>query len=344
MSTLRCRFDAFATTKIQCQGSNTIIKHIDCFGELNESDPNTMCRFWNVLQHNPFDFTRTTILDLSNLKMGDLHFYYLLSGMKLPSLQSFTACSNNLTNTSIALLCQKDTWPSTLQFLDLGKNLFTDTGFILLINFLSKIECTHPNINTLILRGNKFKDCLYHPSVLEFFNYNSFLQRVDLRQCELSYPSLEYFFEHIALNTTLRTFLIKSDIIQDVFCMLSLNRSSFFSRNTTLLHLTMPNSFSLDCNLSNDLFFPKKKKFNFIFNEGLISDHFRTIHQRLGAAFFHPNQIEPYLFTNHPFYTTLMSLFLCNDALPRHLRLPTHLLIFILSFMRPASYPFTFKI
>ena len=346
--TLRCKFEVHQRTTITFLSQPIKnIKTIECCGELHAYDPLAMRGFCNILRHSPYSFDWTTMLDISHLKMGDLHFHYLLAGIKLmPMLQAFIARSNKLTDTSMVLFCQK--WPMTLQFLDLGNNLLTDTGFILLIDFLSKMARDHeftphsPNINTLILRGNKFKDCLDHPAVIEFFQSNTFLQRVDLRECELCYNGLECFIGHIARNTVLRTFLVKPAIIQSVLDTLYICKkmSPFFQENTSLAHVSMPKPLSLNpATLSNYLFSTSRTSFDYMFNPNLsLPPHFHNILRREAIKFFHPNQFEPYLFTGHPFYTMLMTVLLCNDALPR--RLPTHLLLNILSFLRPATYPF----
>lgn len=276
-----------------------------------------------------------THFDCSRLALGDVNFSFLVSKIAkvLPSLLSFSATHNKLTD--VSMVAWKENWPVKLQLLDLGSNMITDVGLILLMQFLQSQD--ENELVTLALRHNRIKDAFDHPYAVILFE-RALLQRIDLRNNSLNARSVTRFLERILNKSSLHTFLMNVPLANDVFLEMPL---FFFEQNRILMHVTMPSSATLDVyHLTNHFVHPNLRSFLSFFNKGVVvayRHHFERVLYDIGRRFFSPREFEMYGHTGHPFFTMMMTVLLCNSAFC--VKIPVHVLIDIFSFLHPASYP-----
>lgn len=278
-----------------------------------------------------------THFDCSRLNLGDVNFSNLVCKIVtvLPSLLSFSATHNKLTDVSMVALGWKENWPVKLQLLDLGSNMITDVGLILLMQFLQSEDDLE--LVTLALRHNRIKDAFDHPYAAILFERNV-IQRIDLRENPLNAHSVARFLERILNKSSLHTFLMNAPLANDVFLEMPL---VFFEQNRTLMHVTMPKAATLDVyHLTNHFVHSTLRSFLSFFNKGIVvayRHHFEKVLYDIGRRFFSPREFDLYGHTGHPFFTMMMTVLLCNSAFC--VKIPVHVLIDIFSFFHPASFP-----
>ena len=320
---------------------------VECRGKVGKTDTCAMPMFAHHLLNEKHLYANVTELDLSNLfgEEGDIHFQLFVSRAFLyedaftqknifPSLVSFKARANHLSDSSLVLLLSIRHWPKHLQFLDLSKNLLTDSGLFFISEFLATTRAV--NLHTLVLANNRFHSAFDYLTVRMHFAKSTSLQRLDFRGCRFERHAVESFIEVLTTNTALQVCLFDPTLVNNALVGVC---RRFFETNKTLGHLSMPGSMLLKpFELTNYLVQPglQRNSFDRIINRDIHNAaHFAKSLSKgamqkfvLGdATCFH---------TLHPFYTMIMTVLVCNGAL--RVRIPDHLLFFIFTFLFPKTF------
>lgn len=331
--------------------------HLECVGNVVDYDPDFVFTFGVVLSNPEFNaqLAYITHLDISHLQMGDVRFHYMVRQHKFLSrtgLLSITATNNNLSD--VALMSLATSWPPTLQHLDLSNNRITDAGFIMLVHsfgsILNKVTETNiPHFHTLVLAKNRLKKPFTNFVARFFMHQHAFIQRIDLRGCPLDIVELVLFVKKLAdndhgnPNTTLRALLVNAGAALFV-CEFFKKRN--WALPSQLSHLTMQkDEILLQMQLHNYICRPTRKELELSFNHGLKgiprlnfnfkSDLLAQLH--LEPKWFKPWNVTQFQYTSHPFYSMMMTMFLCNRAFS--VVLPDHILLYIFSFGVPLTFP-----
>jgi hypothetical protein len=335
----------------------------------------------------PFNPIWVTELDLSNLRMGDIQFHFLIKGLfrpfstgrtknsLLPNLHTLHAANNNLSDLSIARLFQADTFPPLLQFLDLSENAITDQGAILLFDFLLdqlRSGAHTPQapkgglaLHTLLLRSNFLRHLAttHNPTLASFFSHPLCpLRRLDFRHNSLY--DIDLFLHLLKENTSLHFCLFDHGPLIEALAFYSpTHMKAFKHKNTSLALLTLPADQLLQpftTRPDGPLPYALIQPYGLAISTrpigplpygpiglALTDDqiallrkwdrHFSRIQSIRAKTRFHPLHLHSFAYTGHPFYQLLITVLLCNAGFTNGSKLPLHVLVYLLGFLKPES-------